>query len=75
NPIEYLWAWVKHYYRERSTGNAKHSQKFWQEALDACLLLTIRRFFRRAASYMSVYRLGATGGVAEFAVKKFRSHR
>jgi hypothetical protein len=35
----------------------------------------IRRFFRRASRYASVYRLGATGPLAEYAVKKFKSHR
>ncbi|KAJ7221810.1 hypothetical protein C8J57DRAFT_1253925 [Mycena rebaudengoi] len=45
------------------------------EALRLCPLPTIRRFFRRANRYASVYRLGATGPLAEFAVKTFRSHR
>jgi hypothetical protein len=37
----------------------------------------IRRFIRRATRYASVYRLGATGPLADFAVKKYkyRSHR
>ena len=38
-------------------------------------LITIRRFFQRVYRYMSVYRAGATGLVAEYAVKKYRSHR
>ncbi|KAJ6610258.1 hypothetical protein B0H10DRAFT_2225150 [Mycena sp. CBHHK59/15] len=46
-----------------------------EEALDACPLPTIRRFFRRANQYASVYQLGATGPVAEFAVKQYRSYR
>ncbi|KAJ6540915.1 hypothetical protein B0H10DRAFT_2245141 [Mycena sp. CBHHK59/15] len=45
------------------------------EGLCLCPLPTIRRFYRRADRYASVYRLGATGPIAEFAVKKFRSHR
>ena len=75
NPIEYLWGWAKRYFCERSNGNFKTAQKLWQEALNSCPLLTIHRFFRRAARYMSVYKLGATGVVAEYAVKKYRSHR
>lgn len=75
NPIEYYWGWSKNYFRERSTGNFAKAKDLVQEALNACPLLTIRRFFRRAFRYASVYRLGATGLAAEFAVRKFKSHR
>ncbi|KAJ7648975.1 hypothetical protein DFH06DRAFT_996741 [Mycena polygramma] len=75
NPIEYFWAWVKRYFRERSNGQWQKGKDLLEEALHACPLPTIRRFFRRANRYASVYRLGATGPVAEFAVKKYRSHR
>ncbi|KAI0029008.1 hypothetical protein K488DRAFT_57317 [Vararia minispora EC-137] len=75
NPKEYYWGWTKRYFRERSTGQFKHAQKLLKEALDACPLITIRRFFRRVERYMSVYQLGATGVAAEFAVKKYKSHR
>ncbi|KAJ8462477.1 hypothetical protein ONZ51_g10884 [Trametes cubensis] len=75
NPIEYYWGWSKNYFRERSNGNFARAKKLVQEALDACPLLTIRRFFRRAFRYVSVYRLGVTGIAAEFAVRKFKSHR
>ena len=75
NPIEYYWGWSKNYFRERSTGNFALAKTLVQEALDSCPLPTIRRFFRRAFRYMSVYRLGATGVAAEYAVRKYRSHR
>jgi len=75
NPIEMYWGWIKRYFRERATGNFATAQRLIVEALDACPLITIRRFFRRVDRYMSVYRHGATGRLAEFAVKKYRSHR
>ncbi|KAJ7150019.1 hypothetical protein C8R43DRAFT_1088096 [Mycena crocata] len=77
NPIEYFWAWtrIKPWFRERSTGNWQKAKQLVAEAPCACPLATIRRLFRRANRYASVYRLGATGPVAEFAVKKYCSHR
>jgi transposase len=75
NPIEYFWAWIKRYFREQSNGQWKKAQELTAEALAACPLPTIRRFFRRADRYASVYHDGVTGPVAEFAVKQYRSHR
>lgn len=75
NPIEYFWGWMKRYFRERSNGNFAHGRKLLDESMEACPLVTIRRFFRRAQRYMSVYTLGATGIAAEHAVKKYKSHR
>ncbi|TFY55036.1 hypothetical protein EVG20_g9466 [Dentipellis fragilis] len=75
NPIEYYWGWVKRYYRERTNGNFQHAKKLLNESLEACLLITMRCFFRRVQRYMSVYDLGATGIAAEYAVKKYASHR
>jgi hypothetical protein len=74
NPIKFLWGWAKQYFHECSNGNFKMAQKLWQEALNSCLLLTIHRFFHCAARYMSVYKLGATGVVAEYVVKNYHSH-
>lgn len=75
NPIEYFWAWVKRWFRERSNGTWQKAKELIREALRLCPLATIRRFFRRANRYACVYRLGATGPIAEFAVKRYRSHR
>ncbi|KAJ6581297.1 hypothetical protein B0H19DRAFT_1060907 [Mycena capillaripes] len=75
NPIEYFWAWVKQDFRERSNGQWQKAKDLTEEALHACPLPTIRRFFRHANRYASVYRLGAIGVVAEFAVKRYHSHR
>jgi hypothetical protein len=75
NPIEYYWAWVKRVFREKCDGNFANSKKLFAETLDACTGDVIRRFLRRADRYASVYRLGATGPLADYAVKKFRSYR
>ncbi|KZS92070.1 hypothetical protein SISNIDRAFT_442933 [Sistotremastrum niveocremeum HHB9708] len=76
NPIEMYWGWVKRYFRQRrANGNFQRAKKLILEALDACPVDTIRKFFRRAYRYMSTYRLGATGLLAEYAVKTYRSHR
>jgi hypothetical protein len=75
NLIEYFWAWVKGWFRECSNGALQKAKDLVDEGLRLCPLPTIRRFYRRAHRYASVYRLGATGPIAEFAVKRFRSHR
>lgn len=75
NPIEYFWAWVKNYFREWCNRDFQTSKKIWEEALNSCLLITICRFFRRSQRYMSVYRHGAVGPVAEYAVKLYCSHQ
>ena len=67
--------WTKRYFHERSNGNFQKGKVLLQEALDACPLVTIRCFFHRVQRYMSVYELGATGMSAEYAVKKYKSHR
>jgi hypothetical protein len=75
NPIEYYWAWVKRWFRSRCNGNFATSKKLFADALDACPGDVIRRFFRRSNRYASVYQLGATGLLAEYAVKRYKSHR
>jgi len=45
------------------------------KALASVNLMTIRRFARRAQRYMSAYRNGLTLRAAEYAVKKYKSHR
>jgi hypothetical protein len=75
NPLEYLWGWSKRYFRERSNGKFGFGKSLVPISLDVCPLVTIRRFFCHSEHYISVYSLGATGLAAEYAVKKYRSHR
>ena len=63
------------YFCEQCNGNFLAVHKLLVESLDACTVTIICSFFRRTHCYMSVYSQGATGLLAEFAVKKFRSHR
>ncbi|CAG8827726.1 14992_t:CDS:2, partial [Cetraspora pellucida] len=48
-------------------------ETFW--ALNSVPLLTIRQYARKAFRYMDTYRKGLNGKAAEFAVKKYHSHR
>ncbi|KAJ6476592.1 hypothetical protein DFH09DRAFT_952259 [Mycena vulgaris] len=75
NPIEYFWAWVKCWFYERSNGTWQKAKDLGSEGLRLCPLPTICWFYGRADRHTNVYRLGATGPIAEFAVKKYRSHR
>jgi hypothetical protein len=44
------------------------------KALDLVPLITIKKFARKSWKYMDIYRKGVTGKLAEFAVKKYKSH-
>ena len=52
-----------------------HSKEPLTEALDACPPEVIRCLFQCADRYASAYSQGATGLLAEYTVKKYRSHR
>lgn len=56
-------------------GKFEASKKLLVESLEACPGEVIRRFIRRSQRYLSVYKLGATGPLADFAVRKYKSHR
>ena len=75
NPIEMYWGWAKRYFRARCNGQFAAAKKLLIESLDACSIINIHRFYQRVYRYMSVYHLGATGLLAEYAVKKYHSHR
>ena len=45
------------------------------QSLDSVLLITIRRFAQKAWWYMDLYRHGIDGKLAEYAIRKYRSHR
>ena len=44
------------------------------KALDSVSLITIRKFARKLWKYVDIYRKGITGKMAEFTVKKYKSH-
>ena len=45
------------------------------QCLDACELITIRKFFQKAWRYMDAYRKGLNARQAAVASKKYKSHR
>ncbi|KIO33209.1 hypothetical protein M407DRAFT_65838 [Tulasnella calospora MUT 4182] len=70
NPIE-----ITTKFREQCDGTFPRAKILVPECLDSCPLVTIRRFFRRSWRYADAYRNGLTGKMADFAVKKYTSHR
>ncbi|KAJ7306254.1 hypothetical protein DFH08DRAFT_824702 [Mycena albidolilacea] len=74
NPIKYFWAWIKRWFQERSNGNWQKAKDLVVQVLRLCPLATICQFFWCANHYACFYRLGATGPIAEFAVKWYHSH-
>ena len=75
NFIECYWEAAKWYTRNNCDYTWSGLQKIVSHALDYVDLITIRRFARKTWQYMDLYRHGITGKLAEYAVKKYKSHR
>ena len=69
------WKAAKRYTRKNCDYTQLGLQKIVSKALDSISSITIRKFARKSWRYMDIYRKGISGKLAEFAVKKYKSHR
>jgi hypothetical protein len=75
NPIERVWGYAKRIARADCSFNFSDLKTKVPLILKGVPLSTIRAFYRRVFRYVSAYNLGLDGVVAEWSVKKFKSHR
>ncbi|KAF8597230.1 hypothetical protein BDV93DRAFT_513540 [Ceratobasidium sp. AG-I] len=75
NPIEMYWGYSKRLFRQKCDGTLPTARRLVPECLNSCNTVTIRHFWRKCWRYMDAYSKGLTGKQAEFAVKKYKSHR
>jgi len=67
---------VKEQERDNNGRFAKNKiQTIDPAALESVDTIIIRRFARKALRYMDLYRKGITGKLAEYAARKYKSHR
>ncbi|KIJ27974.1 hypothetical protein M422DRAFT_270825 [Sphaerobolus stellatus SS14] len=62
-------------HRAAADGTFPTAKRLVPEILDSCPVKTFHAFFRKTWRYMDAYRKGLNAKQAEFAVKKFCSHR
>lgn len=62
-------------YRNLADGRFATAKLLVPKCLDACELITIRRFFQKTWRYIDAYRKGLNARQAALAAKKYKSHR
>ncbi|GBB92235.1 hypothetical protein RclHR1_01990007 [Rhizophagus clarus] len=69
------WGAAKRYARQHCNYSWTGLQRVVLLALDSVPISHIRKYARKSARYMDCYRKGLNAKQAEYAVKKFKSHR
>jgi hypothetical protein len=75
NPIECAWCDSKVTCRAGCDGSWAGLQNRVPASLDSIPIERIRRWFRLAERFRDAYKRGLTGRLADFATRKYRSHR
>jgi hypothetical protein len=75
NPIELCWGEMKRYCRKNCNYSFVSLQKVVPESMAAIVPDKFKNFERLCIRYMDAYRHGLPPHLAEYAVKKYKSHR
>lgn len=75
NPIECAWGASKFTCRRECDYSFPHLKERVPRSLDEIPISTIRRWFRLTDRFRDSYKRGLVGRLADFAVRKYKSHR
>ena len=77
NCIEFLWGFMKRRVRSQVSGTISQQEflRIIKEALVACPVVMIRRWYRRMWKLVHLYEVGLPITVAKYICKKYSSHR
>ena len=77
NCIEFLWGFMKRRVRSQVSGtiSVQDFLRIIKEALVACPVVMIRRWYRRMWKLIHLYEVGLPITVAKYICKKYSSHR